>query len=249
MENELYQYLKSLSNKQLIKIAEDPDDYTAEALLTIREIITSRRISADEEQAIRKELMTDVFEEYRKQQQFEEKWKPFVALYHLVRQPSLVKQDNYFLFLLMLLLSAYYLVFLYDRLSFLYFEIRNLQLGGLFFAAVNFIQLISTPVVINLLYRKQISGWILPALGKTIEGVNLLFFILLYFGRFYYFNWRGKLTVSVYLLLVTIILLLLNHKKTRRILNVSTSTQSRTLIGGIIIGIVYYLILRKIYRY
>ncbi len=149
----------------------------------------------------------------------------------------------------MLLLSAYYLVFLYDRLSFLYFEIRNLQLGGLFFAAVNFIQLISTPVVINLLYRKQISGWILPALGKTIEGVNLLFFILLYFGRFYYFNWRGKLTVSVYLLLVTIILLLLNHKKTRRILNVSTSTQSRTLIGGIIIGIVYYLILRKIYRY
>lgn len=249
MENELYQYLKTLSNKQLIKIAEEPQDYTAEALQVIREIIISRNISAEEDQAIRKELMTDVFEEYQRQQQFEEKWKPVITLYNLVKQPSLIKHDNYFLLSLIILLSAYYLVFLYDRLSFLYFEIRYLRLGGLFFAAVNFIQLISTPVVINFLYRKQSSGWVLPAFGKTIELVNILFFIANYFGRFYYFNWRGKLNITLYVLLITVILIFLNSKKAKRILSINTSTQSRTLIGGVIIGIVYYLILQKIYRY
>ncbi len=248
MENELYQYLKTLSNKQLLKIIEEPQDYTADAVHAVQEILISRNISAEEEQTIRKELMSDVFDEYQKQQQFEERWKPFITLYTLVRQPSLLKQDNYFLFLLMILLSAYYLIFLYERLSFLYFEISHLQLGGLFFAAVNFIQLISTPLVVHLLYRKQITGWILSAFGKTIELVNMLCFVVNYFGSFSYFNWRAKLNIWLYLLLLIAILVFLNHKKTKRILNIPPSTQTQTLIGGIIIGIVYYLVLRKIYQ-
>ena len=248
MENELYQYLKSLSNKQLIKIVEEPQDYTAEAVQAIREIIISRRISTEEEQAIRKELMTDVFDEYQKKQSFEEKWKPVITFYNLVKQPSLLKQDNYFLLFVMLLLSFYYLIFLYERLSYLYYEIRHLQVNGLFFAAVNIIQLASTPFVISFLYKKQSIGWVLPVLGKTIELMNVVCFILNYFGRFYYFNWRGKLNLSLYVLLLSSILFCLNYKKTKRILNINSATQRQTILGGVIIGIVYYLILRKIYQ-
>src|SRR5689334_11669003 len=120
MENELYQYLKTLSNKQLLKIVEEPQDYTAEAVQVVREIIVSRNIGSEEEQAIRKELMTDVFDEYQKKQHFEEKWKPLIAFYNLVKQPSLIKEDNYLLLLLMILLTFYYLVFLYERLNYLY---------------------------------------------------------------------------------------------------------------------------------
>jgi hypothetical protein len=248
MENELYQYLKTLSNKQLLKIMEEPDDYTAEAVQAVREIILTRSITTEEERAIRKELMTDVFDEYQKKQLFEEKWKPVIAIYNLVKQPSLIKQDNYFLFFVMVLLSVYYFIFLYERLSFLYFEIRHLQLNGLFFAAINIIQIISTPVVISFLYRKQSLGWILPVFGKTIELINVLCFVMNFFGRFYYFTWRAKLNLSLYVLLLTSILICLNYKKTKRILNIDPTTQRQTILGGIIIGIVYYLILRKIYN-
>jgi len=248
MENELYQYLKTLSNKQLIKIMEEPQDYTAEAVQVVREIIISRKISTEEEQAIRKELMTDVFDDYQKKQLFEEKWKPFITLYNLVKQPSLIKQDNYFLLFVMILLSFYYLIFLYERLSFLYYEIRHLQVAGLFFAAINIIQIVSTPAVISFLYRKQSIGWILPVFGKTIELMNVLCFVLNYFGRFHYFNWRAKLNLSLYVLLLSSILICLNYKKTKRILNINSTTQRQTILGGIIIGIVYYLILRKIYQ-
>ncbi|MEJ0102158.1 MAG: hypothetical protein WDO19_06170 [Bacteroidota bacterium] len=42
MENELYQYLTTLSNKQLLKILEEPEEYTQEAIEVIRKILLSR---------------------------------------------------------------------------------------------------------------------------------------------------------------------------------------------------------------
>ena len=247
MENELYQYLKTLSNKQLLKIVEEPQDYTAEAVQVVREIIVSRNIGSEEEQAIRKELMTDVFDEYQKKQHFEEKWKPLIAFYNLVKQPSLIKEDNYLLLLLMVLLTFYYLVFLYDRLNYLYYEIRNIHRVGLFFAAINFIHLFSTPLVVSLLYRKQSSGWILSTFGKTIELTNFLCIQLSYLQQLSYLRTSTKLKVLFYIFLLAGILVCLNYKQTKRVLQVNPSVQKQTIIGGIVTGVVYFLIVRKMY--
>ena len=247
MENELYQYLTTLSNKQLVKIIEEPEDYTPEAIQTIRRILLTRNISSEEENDIRKELMIDIFEEHSKKKLFEEKWQPFIALGNLIKQPSLLKQDRYLLIFLMILLTIYYLIFLYTRLSYLYFEITNIQYIGLFFAAVNIIQLVSTPLVINLLYKKQSSGWVLSAGGKTIELVYMLCFLLSYWGDFTYFNIASKLAIFLHILLLTGILVCLNYKQTKQALQITSSTQKQTIIIGIVIGILYYFILKKIY--
>jgi hypothetical protein len=248
MENELYQYLTTLSNKQLVKIIEEPEDYTPEAIHTIRQILLTRNISHEEEHTIRKELMMDIFEEHRKKELFEEKWQPFIALINLVKQPSLIKQDKYLLIFLSLLLTIYYLIFLYNRLSFLYFEIKNIQYIGLFFAAVNIIQLVSTPLVINLLYKKQSLGWILSTGGKTIEVVNMLCFVLSYWGGLTYFNIGSKLVIFLHILLLAGILVCLNYKQTKQALQVNSSTQKQIIITGIVIGILYYVILKTVYK-
>ncbi|MES1224001.1 MAG: hypothetical protein ABUT20_51375 [Bacteroidota bacterium] len=248
MENKLYQYLTTLSTKQLVKITEAPEDYTPEAVEVIRRILLSRNISSEEEENIRKELMIDIFEDHRKKELFEEKWKPFISLINLIKQPSLIKQDKYLLYFLIILLAVYYFIFLYTRLSYLYFEIKNIQYTALFFAAINFIQLISTPVVINLLYKKQSLGWILSTGGKTIEIVYTLCFVLRYWSTSTYFSIGSRLVIFLHILLLSGILVCLNYKQTIRILQVRPSLQRQTIFTGIIIGILYYAILEIIYR-
>lgn len=247
MENELYQYLTTLSNKQLVKIIEEPEDYTAEAIQVIRQILLARNISAEEEELIRKELMTDIFEEHRQKELFEEKWQPFISFINLVKQPSLIKEDTYLLFFIILLLTFYYLIFLYGRLGFLYFEITNVQYIGLFFAAINIIQLVSTPLVINQLYKKQSLGWILSAGGKTIEIVSMLCFLLAGWRWFSSFNVVSKLTIFLHLLLLAGILACLNYKQTKQALGINSVTQKQTIIIGIITGVLYYFIQSKLY--
>ncbi|MEJ0102157.1 MAG: hypothetical protein WDO19_06165 [Bacteroidota bacterium] len=44
----------------------------------------------------------------------------------------MIKEDKYLLLFLLFLLTIYYLVFLPGRLNFLYYEITNIEVVGLF---------------------------------------------------------------------------------------------------------------------
>jgi hypothetical protein len=248
MEQELYQYLTTLSNKQLLKILEEPHEYTPEAIVTIRKILLSRNITKEEEDIIHKELMLDVFEEHKQKELFEQKWKPLITVYNFIKQPSLIKDDKYLHLFLLLLLVIYYLIFLQQRLSFLYYEINHTANISLFFAAINFIQLISTPFVINLLNKKQSFGWVLSNTGKITELVYTLCFWLSYWGNYSYVSTIAKVSIFLHVLLLTGILVCLNYKQTKQIFGTSKSLQKKTILGGIVLGLLYYFILTIIYR-
>jgi hypothetical protein len=248
MKDELYQYLTTLSNKHLVKILEEPDEYTREAIETIGKILLSRNITKEEEDIIRKELMVDVFEQHTKKELFEQKWRPVITVYNFIKQPSLIKEDKYLHLFLLLLLAVYYLIFLFRRISFLYYEITNIEITSLFFAAVNFIQLLSTPIVINLLYKRQPSGWFLSNAGKTIELVYTMCFSLSYWGNYSDVSTLTKISIFLHILLLTGILVCLNYRQTRQIFQVRKSRQRQSIAAGAAIGILYYFVLTKIYH-
>jgi len=231
-----------------MKILEEPEEYTQEAIEVIRKILVSRNITSDEEDTIRKELMLDVFEEHKQKELFEQKWGPLITIYNFIKKPSLIKEDKYLLLFLLFLVTIYYLIFLPRRLSFLYYEITNIEVIGLFFAAVNFIQLISTPIVINLLNKRHSSGWVLSTGGKTIELVYTLCFWLSYWGNYSYVNTATKISIFLHILLLIGILVCLHYRQTRQIFRISKSQQRQTILAGASVGILYYFILTKIYH-
>ncbi|MEJ0102156.1 MAG: hypothetical protein WDO19_06160 [Bacteroidota bacterium] len=113
---------------------------------------------------------------------------------------------------------------------------------------MNFIQLISTPIVINLLNKRNSAGWMLSAGGKTTELAYTLCFWLGYWGNYSYVNAVTKIIIFLHILLLIGILVCLHYRQTRQIFQIAKSQQWQTILIGAAVGISYYFILTKIYH-
>ena len=230
-------YYSNYSTKDLLKILEKQQDYRPEAIVVIKDILSGRTDVEKEEHSVKTESLNDFFEKHRKQEILEKKYPVFFNLLALVRKPSLVKQDNYLILFLQVVLAFYYISLFPDRAKTAYYTFNTDYLGQLsfFFTGVMLLQLVSTPIIIYLLSVRNKTGWILSAIGKCIEVAYCLYnswIICVKFGD--YSGTRLKVTTTLYLLFVIGILVILFYQQTRQVLKITKQNIQFTLAVSII---------------
>ncbi len=230
-------YYSNHSTKDLLKIIEKREDYRPEAIVVIKDILSGRTDVEKEKDSVKTESLNDFFEKHRKQEVLEKKYALFFELRALVRKPSLVKQDNYLIFFLQVVLAFYYISLFPDRAKTTYYTFNTDYLGQIsfLFTGIMLLQLISTPIVIYLLSVRNKTGWILSAIGKSIEVAYCLYntwVVVLKYGD--YSGTKLKILTTLYLLFVAGILVILFYRQTRQVLKVTQQNVQFALTVAVI---------------
>lgn len=234
--------------RELLKILHHSSDYLPETITIIERILASRQIDPSEEAAIKYELLQEFLSAEQQKVKMERKWPALFMLQKLITQPRLVKNDDYLLLFLQVLLGIYYLVLLPGRLKVIYLQFELVSGFSFFFICINLIQLVSTPVVIVLLWHRKKSGWIFCSLGKWIETTYLIIALQGILPYLDFIPTSARLEFFLHFLLLSGILVILNYKRTRIALGISKATTLTTIAGGIFAGLLYYFILTSLYN-
>jgi hypothetical protein len=243
MDFDFENYYSGYSTKELLKIIEQHQDYRPEAIAVIQKILAARPDATIEASKVKTEALDDFFEKHRKQERLEKKFALFFRLQALVKRPSLIKQDDYLILFLQVILSIYYLLLLPQRVKRIYLQFEYFEDAGIFFTALNLLALISTPIILYLLSRKDKTGWILSAIGKTTELIFCCYnFWIILIKYADYSPTKQKTEASLYLLLVIGILVILLYPQTQKALGATKKQRLFALVTGCVAAILLFLV-------
>jgi hypothetical protein len=239
MNQDFHDYYSKLSTVELLQIQAEKEKYQPEAIEALEAVLQARTVTTADHEYVQE--IADA--QYQKVERIKEKREAFVKSFVDMTKPGEEKAMQQQLVFFCGGLTILYLLSMYSQLTRLY----RYSHGTFFSARADdifpmLVDMIITPVMIILLYKKKKAGWIMAAFIYTFSLILSIddFLMRIRWNSIYYKRFHmTRYTPLITLVILGAILYYLNTRKFTDLFSITRKHQRTTIILGAVAALIF----------